>query len=690
MIAAPIHATLAILNAGLFLAQAVVLLRRAELAYVRWYLLGALGAGIGMDALSLWQLPGAGGASWIGAHMAADLFAACCWLAFSRLYARTRQAPPGVAPGWGAVVAVAVAVGAIAASSELLARPATTSPATYVLTTPGFAVQLATLTVMILAMTRLETTLANSVHGQRWKIKFTILGAFAVLAADVFVISLGLLYHTVDLTLAPARQTGSIIGMALLLYSSVYRGGETPVTVSKRLARTSVVLFGTGAYLLFLGALGVAMNLTGTSNTRAMLLAAGIAAGIGVLILLLSDRFRRRFTRLLQQYFYREKYDYRVQWLAFTRRLTSARSREDLYRAVLLGLCETFGMGGAVLYLRENDGSALVPVRTWEIYADPPRLDIPEGTLERIAGQPAIDLDREPATDDAAALEFFEKSKARFAVPLGREGGLDGLILLASPIDEKENYTQEDFDLMEALASQAYSAILNFRLADLLSLARDMEVFGKVSAFIVHDLKNLVYTLSLVTENAKRYIEDPEFQQDMIRTLENTVSKMHVLITQLRQLPTRDTLALGATELGQLVRDTFRHIPLDGLEIRGEAAMALVDRTQMQKVVLNLVRNAREASRDGQPVVVETGTDDRPFFRVVDSGCGMSERFIGENLFQAFRTTKAKGMGIGLYQCKHIVEAHGGSIEVASAPGRGTAFTVRLPAPEPPPGSEEP
>ena len=57
----------------------------------------------------------------------------------------------------------------------------------------------------------------------------------------------------------------------------------------------------------------------------------------------------------------------------------------------------------------------------------------------------------------------------------------------------------------------------------------------------------------------------------------------------------------------------------------------------------------------------------------------MTERFIAEDLFQAFRTTKTNGIGIGLYQCRHIVEAHGGTIEVASTPGRGSVFTVRLP-----------
>lgn len=681
MLLAPIHVTLTTLSLLLFLSLAVVLFRRQELAYVRNYLLLALGVSISMDIMSLWILPRPENQQWIGLYLILHCVEALCWLVIAKRYARQGRKAHDVAPSWSLILVVAVATGVIAGFPDLLARPAPYDPLlAYQLLPAGFIEQLAVLCIIILAMMDLESTLVNSAHGQRWKIKFTILGAFAILAADVFVISLGLLYRTIDLTLTPARQTGCIIGLLLLLYSTIYRGGEKPVLVSKRLASTSLVLFGTGIYLLFIGALGVAINLTDRSTSRAMLLAVGIVAGIGILVLLLSERFRRRFTRILQRYFYKEKYDYRIQWLAYTRRLSNARTREDLYQNVLLGMCETFGMGGGLLYLPENGGIDLIPVQAWEMREHSPRLPLQEYIQSTVrTGPPVIDLTREVGVFDDATHDFFAKSMARFLVPLMREGNLDGLILLASPIDAKEAYNEEDYALMEALASQANSVILNYRLADLLSQARDMEVFGKISAFIVHDLKNLVYPLSLLVDNAKRYIANPDFQQDLLKSLGNTVTKMHALIAQLRQLPQRDMLHLENIELGQLIRDTFRHVPIDQLVITGPAVQARIDPEQIQKVIFNLVRNALEASPAGQPISIEIGLDPQPFFRVNDSGCGMTERFIAENLFQAFRTTKAKGIGIGLYQCRHIVEAHGGTIEVSSTPGQGSAFTVRLP-----------
>ena len=682
----PVQITLLAVCICLAVALTASLFYRPALAYARWLMLAGVCGSLAQDVIPVWIAPRVESYGWMGAYLAAELGGAIAWLLFSKLYARAPEDGQRSSISLTSVVVACAAVGAVAgAGGSLLALfpVAAESANALLLSVPGFTARLASLLLLILALMNLETTLVNSAHAQRWRIKFTILGVFTILAAQVFAVSLGLLYRSVDLSLAPVRQTGFILGVAFLLYSTIFRGGESPVTISKRLARSSVVLFGAGAYLLFLGALGVVMSMTRFSGNKALLLALGLVGGVCVLTVLLSEGFRRRSSRILQHYFYKEKYDYRLQWLSFTRRLSRADSRDNLHRAVLLGFCETFGMGGAVLYLKDQEEQRMVAVETWEIGRCPPPLEGWKSLARMVeAGMAAIDVREGKADTDPQSKAFFEGVQAAFAVPLMREDSLDGIILLTRPIDSSEQYNFEDFDLMEALATHAHSAMLNYRLADQLAKSRDMEVMGKVSAFIVHDLKNLIYTLTLIVENAKLYIQNAEFQRDMLKGLENTVSKMHILISQLRQLPSRENLTLEYSDLLQLARETFRHSPPPGLEFRGEGAMAMVDKSQIQKVILNVVLNAREASSKGGPVVVEAGLqDDTPFLRVSDQGSGMTTAFIRENLFQPFKTTKAKGMGIGLYQCKQIVDAHGGSIEVESGEGQGSVFTIRLPSP---------
>ena len=119
------------------------------------------------------------------------------------------------------------------------------------------------------------------------------------------------------------------------------------------------------------------------------------------------------------------------------------------------------------------------------------------------------------------------------------------------------------------------------------------------------------------------------------------------------------------------------------LERRFEAVpLVSCDREQLQKVVTNLVLNADEALNGHGNITVGTEfVEGAAVLTVSDDGAGMSREFIQKSLFQPFRSTKPKGLGIGLYQTRRIVEAHGGRIDVDSEPGRGTTFKVLLPCP---------
>jgi putative PEP-CTERM system histidine kinase len=194
--------------------------------------------------------------------------------------------------------------------------------------------------------------------------------------------------------------------------------------------------------------------------------------------------------------------------------------------------------------------------------------------------------------------------------------------------------------------------------------------------------------LSLVVDNAEEHIGNPEFQQDAIRTIKNTLAKMRNLMQRLKAIPEKTMLNARAENLDRLAGETVAELAKLGLGkrilYRGAPSYACVDKEEIKKVVVNLVQNALEASGDEGMVTLETRSNNgSACICVSDTGCGMPENFLRNDLFKAFRTTKEKGLGIGLYQCKQIVETHGGRLEVQSEAGKGSVFTVVLPSSKP-------
>ena len=101
----------------------------------------------------------------------------------------------------------------------------------------------------------------------------------------------------------------------------------------------------------------------------------------------------------------------------------------------------------------------------------------------------------------------------------------------------------------------------------------------------------------------------------------------------------------------------------------------------MHKVLLNLLLNAHEAVNGQGEIHVSTEKrDGSVVLSVSDNGCGISKEFITQSLFRPFKTSKMRGLGIGLFQCKRIVEAHEGKIEVDTEEGKGSTFRIVLPA----------
>jgi putative PEP-CTERM system histidine kinase len=468
------------------------------------------------------------------------------------------------------------------------------------------------------------------------------------------------------------------LGVIMIGVSRLKGKAIAGVRVSPTMAYRSLVLLAVSIYLVGLGLLGEGMRYLDTAMQRTIFVSIAVLSGLAVVLVLLSEKLRRKAKVFLHKHFYRQKYDYRKEWIRITGHLSSARSVDDLQQGILSFYCNTFVYEVAALCLRDDEQGCYRFTAAYQIPTPTRMLGKTCPFIDLLSDRDWIFSTADPHGEEIGdVLSFCEEHEFTLAIPLLFEKSLEGFIFLGRPVDPDERLCYEDFDLMKMLARQATSSLLSLKLSAQLGSAREMAAIGRVSAFVVHDLKNLASNLAMTAENAREYMDDPEFQQDMLETLDGTTTRMKNLIARLKNVAEQKDLKFISADLYDLAESAVRLIGEDHVTLSGGPAQGLFDPQEIEKVMHNLVLNALEAG--GDPVQVEVGRDRNVFIKVSDRGCGMSEDFIRERLFRPFQTTKPKGFGIGLYQCRNIVEAHGGSIEVESRVGEGSCFTVVLP-----------
>jgi len=219
-------------------------------------------------------------------------------------------------------------------------------------------------------------------------------------------------------------------------------------------------------------------------------------------------------------------------------------------------------------------------------------------------------------------------------------------------------------------------------LTEALLEARKFDAFNRMSAFVVHDLKNIVAQLSLMMKNAKRLGANPEFQEDMLATVENSLEKMRQLMLQLRE---GEAPAGGQSgvELTPLVRRIEAVAAERGRTLEVVVTDAVVTRgheQRIERVLGHVVQNALDATEAQDRVWLKLSRHSgQARIEIGDTGLGMSQEYVQTRLFKPFQTTKQTGMGIGTYESLQYVRELGGSISVDTELGRGTVMTIGLP-----------
>jgi len=546
------------------------------------------------------------------------------------------------------------------------------------------------LALAVVGLVLVEQLFRNTRVESRWAIKYLCLGVGGLFAYDFFLYADALLFKRIDLDLWHARGLINALVVPLIAVSAA-RNPEwsLDVFVSRRMAFHSAAVLGAGIYLLAMAAGGMYVRLYGGTWGHVAQAVFMFGALVVLLIVLFSGQAQAQLKVFLNKHFFNYKYDYREEWLRFIRTLSAGEPGIPLRERAIAALADIMDSPGGALWWRRASGRYEF-VTHWNMSEVGSVHEDDDGSLVRFLAERnwVVDLNEyEEKREVYAALQLpqwlQDLQRAWLVVPLMHHERLVGFVVLArSRAPRACNW--EDNDLLKTAGREAASHLAQMEAAEALVSARQFEAFNRLSAFLIHDMKNVVTQLSLVVNNAAKHKHKPEFVEDAFKTIENAAAKMNHLLNQLRS-GTVTRGRLSQVDLEQLLTEVVvahqGRAPQPVLQCNTQGLSMRVERERLADVIGHIIQNAQEATPpEGRVEVVLQNSGIMAVIEVRDTGCGMAGDFITNRLFRPFDSTKGRsGMGIGAYEAREFIRELGGQLDVQSEPGVGTCFYIRLP-----------
>src|SRR6266542_297119 len=636
---------------------------------------------------------------WATLCLVAKSFLPGVWLTFSLTYSRANYRDFLVRSRW-------LLIGAFLIS--LLSLTALYSPFFYVvayeppahgwglrLGEPAKILNVLILISTVLILTNIERTFRAAVGTMRWRIKFLVLGLGVIFGARIYTRSQALLFSHYSLGQLSVETTALLIGCLLIAVAYIRSGfGEIDVYPSRAVLHTSVTVLLTGAYLFVVGVLAQIVARFGGATSFPIAAFVVLLGVVTMAVLFLSDRARQSLQLLISRHFKRPQHDFRQIWARFTRSLSAALDEAALCTTAARLISETFGVLSISTWLFDEQGERLIRVSSTSDAEQAQSDDSTSSIVGKELNSAKLSKVSRPfdlgRAKEKWARDFMKKSSGQartggspICVPLGGGEHCLGAIVLADRV-RGLGYSAEEMDLLKCIGEQVAASLLKLRLTEEIMERKELEAFQTMSAFLIHDLKNAASTLGLMLENLPGHFDNPAFRQDAFRgigsaatRINELINRMNALRHELRLKPAELDLNLVVTEALATVNGTLENKLVTKFD---QIPKILADGQQLQSVCTNLLLNACDAvGTNGRIMVETTRQGEWVALSVSDNGCGMSEQFIKNSLFRPFRSTKKKGLGIGMFQSKTIVEAHHGKIQVESELGVGTTFRVMLP-----------
>lgn len=547
------------------------------------------------------------------------------------------------------------------------------------------------LAMSIAGLLLLEQFFRNSNEAELWATKHLCVGLGILFAYDFFMNAEALLFRHLDRTLWQAR--GIVTTMAALLMAISLSRAEpdqadapSGVHLSRHVAFHSLTLMASGIYLITMALAAYFIRYLGGSWGGVLQIAFLCAAGLTLVVLLFSGQIRARVRVWLSKNFFSYKYDYRLEWLQFTKTLASG--NRDIPENITRAVANIAKSPAGILWSKVEEDRFVVASH-WEM--PHPGSDIQLGSLPVWLQQNEWIIDLQEwrrAPDFYHNLELPEAiaqiPRARLLIPLLFGDQLQGILLLReSELSVDLNW--EDRDLLKVAGRQAASHLAQYQADQALMESRQFEAFNRLSAYVIHDLKNILAQLSLMVANAQKHKHNPEFIDDMVDTVNNSVERMSKLMVQLRSGAdhTEQQEFRLAELLDEVVSEGQLREPAPTFEAISRAGEIKLncDRDKLRTVFGHLIQNAQEATtKSGSITVRLLPGNGHSLVEIEDTGSGMDEDFIRHRLFKPFDSTKGlTGMGIGAFESRDFIRSLGGDINVSSTVGEGSLFSVRIP-----------
>ncbi len=549
--------------------------------------------------------------------------------------------------------------------------------------------------VALLILLLLEQVYRNAPETARANLKFLAIGVGGLFTYDLFLYAQAVMLSGdgFDAVSWYARGFANVMMMPLLLLGARRLPNvDLKVFVSRQVTFYTTTFLATGCYLLLMSFAGYAIRQVGGAwgeTARGVFLIGAFAL---LVILVTSAAMRRHLRVFVSKHFYHNKYDYRVEWLRFSKTL-SEREATDVPRTSVQAVAQTLGSPGGVLFTLDEAGKRFVPNAGWPLAIT----DLPQ--IAPIASDdPLIDLMRsrrwivdlherraKPARHDAVSVPaWLDEPRWRIVAPIFRLDVLIGFFVLFDPPPPFQ-LEFEDRDLLHTMGQHVATMLAQHEADRRVAEMSQFETYNRLTAFVMHDLKNCAAQLSLVVGNAVKHRHNPEFIDDAIATIANTSERVTRLIEQLSRRNAQPATAppVRLVELVNLAIERCQtRVPKPVLASgAGCACMVNAEREQLVAAIEHVLRNAQDATPESGKVTVDVSDSEGTVrVTVTDDGDGMDPEFVRHWLFRPFHSTKgSKGMGIGAYQARELAMSLGGNVEVDSRPGAGTRFSFILP-----------